>query len=606
MSEIPPHERLEEERLGALYELNLLDTPPSESFDRITRMASQIFNLPISAVSLTDRDRQWFKSRVGVDHCSIPRDRAPCAEVAENSDVLVIPDFAQDAYYADSTLGRAGIRFYAGAPLVTREGYSLGALCVLGTEPRAVAASEVAALRDLAAMVMAQIELQHAFGRVDPLSGLPNRNQFLDDLSDLAVEHPDVVRFAVLVDLARPEQIGAYARVMGPSRIDDLVRAATRELRQLLGPERRLYHTATTQFAFLATPGVQQDDYVRRLAEEHRQVRQRSLTGMLLTSAIGVSVFKPSSTAPQDVLRALYSAVQDARSSPDLVSVYSSVADEAYQRRYRLLRDFGAALRADGQLRLVFQPRIDLSTGKCAGAEALLRWNHPVLGAVSPAEFVPVIEHSPHAQGMTAFVLNRALAQARRWGEAENGLVMSVNISAANLHEPDFASVVTAALQRHGLTSGRLELELTESAIMQDADQARRQLDTLAAAGIRLAIDDFGTGYSSLAYLQDLPAQVVKIDRSFVSKLGNGEREQSLVRSMIGLSHDLNYRVVAEGVENREAADQLTAMGCDEAQGYFYARPLEIERFEAWLTEHRQQHADLRLTLDLPMPIRNK
>jgi EAL domain-containing protein (putative c-di-GMP-specific phosphodiesterase class I)/GGDEF domain-containing protein len=596
MSENPSHERLEEQRLGALHELNLLDTPPSESFDRITRMASQIFNLPISAVSLTDRDRQWFKSRVGVDHCSIPRDRAPCAQVAESSKVLVIPDFMQDACYADSTLGRSGIRFYAGAPLITREGYSLGALCVLGTEPRVAVASEVAALKDLAAMVMAQIELQHAFGRIDPLSGLPNRNQFLDDLADLAVEHPDVARIAVLVDLARPEQIGAYARVMGPSRIDDLVREATRELRRLLGPECRLYHTAATQFAFLAAPGVRQNDYVRRLAEQHRLARQRSMTGMLLTSAIGVTVFKPSSTTPQDILRALYSAVQDARSSPDLVSVYSSVADEAYQRRYQLLQDFGAALRADDQLRLVFQPRVDLSTGDCAGAEALLRWNHPVLGAVSPAEFVPVIEHSLHGQAMTAFVLDRALAQARRWGEAENGLVISVNISAANLHEPDFASTVTAALQRHGLAPDRLELELTESAIMQDADEARLQLDTLAAAGIRLAIDDFGTGYSSLAYLQDLPTQVVKIDRSFVLKLKNGESEQSLVRSMIGLSHDLNYRVVAEGVETVDAAEQLAAMGCDEAQGYLYARPLEIEQFDAWLPEHHQRSAAFRLT----------
>jgi EAL domain-containing protein (putative c-di-GMP-specific phosphodiesterase class I)/GGDEF domain-containing protein len=595
MSEILRRERLEEERLDALHALTLLDTPPSESFDRITRMASQIFNLPISAVSLTDRDRQWFKSRVGVDHCSIPRDRAPCAQVAESSDVLVIPDFARDAYYADSALGRSGIRFYAGAPLVTREGYSLGALCVLGTEPRVVGASEVAALKDLAAMVMAQIELQHAFGRVDPLSGLPNRNQFLDDLADLTVEHPDVARIAVLVDLARPEQIGAYARVMGPSRVDDLVREAARELRRLVGPERRLYHTAATQFAFLAAPGVRQNDYVRRLAEKHRQARQRSMTGMLLTSAIGVSLFTPSSTTPQDVLRALYSAAQDARSAPDLVSAYSSAADEAYQRRYQLLQDFGPALRCDNQLRLVFQPRIDLCTGGCAGAEALLRWNHPVLGAVSPGEFVPIIEHSPHAQAMTAFVLDRALAQARRWGEAGHGLVMSVNISAANLHEPDFARAVEAALRRHGVAPERMELEVTESAVMQDAGQARRQLDALAAAGIRLAIDDFGTGYSSLAYLHDIPAQVVKIDRSFVLKLGNGEREQSLVRSMIGLSHDLSYRVVAEGVETVEAADQLAAMGCDEAQGYLYARPLEVEQFDAWLPKHHQQRAALRL-----------
>jgi EAL domain-containing protein (putative c-di-GMP-specific phosphodiesterase class I)/GGDEF domain-containing protein len=588
MSEILHSERFEEERLNALQQLNLLDTPPSENFDRITRMASQIFNLPISAVSLTDRDRQWFKSRVGVDHCSIPREKAPCGQVAETADVLVISDFQQDACYADSVLGRSGIRFYAGAPLVTREGHGLGALCVLGTEPRSIAASEVAALKDLAAMVMAQIELQHAFGRIDPLSGLPTRNQFLDDLADLATEHPNEVRLVVLVDLARPEQISAYARVMGPSRADDLIRGAARELRRFVSSDRGLYHTAATQFAFLAPRGVQQDEYVRRLKEGHRQERQRSTTGMLLTSAIGVTVFAPESTGPQDVLRALYSAVQDARSSLDLVSVYSSAADEAYQRRFRLLQDFGPALLAGDQLRLVFQPRIDLPTGRCIGAEALLRWNHPDLGPVSPGEFIPVIEHSPHAQALTAFVLETALAQARRWQEAGNEVVISVNVSAANLHEPEFGSSVQAALQRQGVKPEQLELEVTESAIMQDATLARRQLDELAAAGVRLAIDDFGTGYSSLAYLQELPAHVVKIDRSFVLKLDRGDRELSLVRSMIGLSHDLGYRVVAEGVETIEAADQLLVMNCDEAQGFFFARPLEVDQFATWLREHER------------------
>ncbi|MGT2487478.1 putative bifunctional diguanylate cyclase/phosphodiesterase [Methylobacterium oryzae CBMB20] len=286
------------------------------------------------------------------------------------------------------------------------------------------------------------------------------------------------------------------------------------------------------------------------------------------------------------MLRALYSAVQDARSSPELVSVYSSATDEAYQRRYRLLQDFGPALRADEQLRLVFQPRIDLSTGRCVGAEALLRWNHPVLGPVSPGEFVPVIEHSSHAQAMTAFVLDTALAQARRWHDAGHELAISVNVSAANLNEAAFGNSVKASVQRHGLTPERLELEVTESAVMQDARQARHQLDALATAGIRLAIDDFGTGYSSLAYLQSIPAHVVKIDQSFVRKLEDGERERSLVRSMIGLSHDLGYRVVAEGVETGAAADCLRAMGCDEAQGYLFARPIETDLFATWFRQH--------------------
>lgn len=209
----------EQQRLAALRELNLLDTPPSESFDRITRMASQLFNLPMAAVSLTDNDRQWFKSRVGLDHMQIPREKAPCSVCAGSGDVLVVPDLLADKEYRDSSLAASGIRFYAGAPLVTRDGFGLGAMCVVGTESREVTEREIAGLKDLAAMVMAQIELQHAFGRVDPLSGLLNRNQFVEDLEDLARDHPGEQRFAVLVDLVGVTQLTEALRVMGPSYI---------------------------------------------------------------------------------------------------------------------------------------------------------------------------------------------------------------------------------------------------------------------------------------------------------------------------------------------------------------------------------------------------
>ena len=212
--------------LDALYQLNLLDTPASESFDRITRMAAQLFAVPISAVSLTDRDRQWFKSRVGVEHMSIPREKAPCSQVAETANTVVIPDLLADACYATSVLAEQGVRFYAGAPLTTRDGFALGALCVLGTEPRTATAPELAALNDLAQMAMAQIELQHAFGRIDPLSGLPNLTQFIDDLDDLGRDDPGRKRFAVVIELARPEQISAGVRVMGSAYIEEMVRRA--------------------------------------------------------------------------------------------------------------------------------------------------------------------------------------------------------------------------------------------------------------------------------------------------------------------------------------------------------------------------------------------
>ena len=576
-------EQNEDARLDALQKLNLLDTPPTESFDRITRMASQIFGLPISAISLTDHDRQWFKSRVGVDHTSIPRDGAPCATVAERSEPVVVEDLLKDDRYRGSVLAERGVRFYAGVPLVTREGFGLGALCVLGVEPRSASDAEMAALNDLAQMTMSQIELQHAFGRVDPLSGLPNRTQFLDDLEDLGRDEPGVSRFAILIDLARAEQLSAGARVMGASYIDEMVQDATRTLRALIVPRRDIYHVGVTQFAFIATRGASEDESVGGLTLLMAQLRAASNVRLVMTATIGVAPFVAGQSSPRDVLRTMQNAALDARSDQSAISVYSPTKDSAHSRRFALLHDFGEALDQPNQLRLVFQPRIDLATGAAVGAEALLRWWHPSLGDVSPGEFIPIVEQTSLARATTAWVLDTGLRQLSVWCAANMGLDLSINVSATNLSEPDFAQQVQLYLLKHRVPANMLELEVTESAVMDSSGEAIEQLAALKKAGVRLAIDDFGTGYSSLAYLQRLPTEVVKIDQSFVRNLTNDEREQTLIRSMISLTHDLGYRVVAEGIETSEAADMLAEMGCDEGQGYFFGRPMDAGVFEQWL-----------------------
>ena len=573
----------EAQRLEALLKLNLLDTPISESFDRITRMAAQIFDLPVAAVSLTDVDRQWFKSRVGVAHDTIPRETAPCAEVAESCAFLVIPDFTADPYYRDSVLGKNGIRFYAGAPLVTRDGYGLGALCVLGTEPRTATKTELDALRDLAAIVMSQIEMQHAFGRIEPASGLPNRLQFFDDMGDLARDPVCSGRVAVVLDLGQPHQFERYTTVMGPSALDAVVAEAARALRGFLGPRMTIYHVGRTQLAFIAPVGMTEEAYqVKLLAllgngELSREIRH------IATPVCGIASFGGSSSDPEDTLRALLSAAQDARSSDSVVAIYSDHRDQLHRRTFRLLSDFSDAMKADDQLRIVFQPRVDLATGLIRSAEVLLRWTHPELGEIYPMEFIPAVESSPLVKELTAWVLDAALKQIASWQRQGRDLPLSVNISASNLSDADFVDDVVSALARHGVHPRMLELELTESALMQDCSKAMAKLDEIVSLGMTLAIDDFGTGYSSLSYLQNVPARVVKIDRSFVKEMETTEREQTLVHSMIKLFHDLNYRVVAEGIETSAAAELLRGFGCDEGQGYLFSRPLGIDDFEVLL-----------------------
>jgi EAL domain-containing protein (putative c-di-GMP-specific phosphodiesterase class I) len=570
-------------RLEALRQLELLDTAPSEAYDRITRMAAQLFQLPIAAVSLTDADRQWFKSKVGVAHDQIPRLKAPCAQVAESGEVLAVADLLEDACFRDSPLAESGIRFYMGAPLVTRSGHCLGAMCVLGLEPRAVSEADRMALQDLAAMVMAQIELQHALGRVDPISGLPNRNQFVSDVRDLALaEEAGGQRLAAMVSLASPAELSDAMRVMGSAHFDEIVRAAVPALRQLAGGG-KVYHVGTAHFAFVAPPGA---SLVRFSGTLLAWLGERAPAGgarFITTTTVGLARFAVGEDAPLDILRNLHSAAHDALGAESGLRVFSPEQDAAYRRRFWLIGEFGRALQQSGELQLVFQPKVGLQDGACQGVEALLRWTHAEEGAIPPGEFIPIVESTSLARATTEWVLEAAMRQLAAWQQEGVALQVAVNVSAVNLEEPDFCERVLDGLQRHAVKPASLALELTESALMRKPKAAQDTLARLAMAGVKIAIDDFGTGYSSLAYLQEMPADVVKIDQSFVRGIENDERTLSLVTAMIKLSHDLGHRVVGEGVETEGAARLLREAGCDEAQGYLYGRPMAPGALAEWL-----------------------
>lgn len=574
----------EQARLAALKQLNLLDTSPSESFDRITRMAGQLFNLPVAAVSLTDKDRQWFKSRLGVDHVQIPRFKACCGEVADTSEFLVVNDLLASPYYKDSYLAESGIRFYAGAPLITRDGYSLGAMCVLGPEPRQITPQERASLEDLASMVMAQIELQHAMGRVDPVSGLPNYYQFLEDIGDLALDKPNTSLFAVSTELIDLSKSSSLQRVMGPSYLDQLTRVAGEYLRDTLEAGIRVYHTGPCQFAYLVG-GTEEEVLASVLSM--RSKLNRLMPGdaapYLLRPVTGVAAILLGETDPSDVLRMAHSAAHDARLSELGAGVYSKALDTRYLRRFALLERFREALSSKTGLYLAYQPRIDFKDNRCVAVEALIRWHDSELGIISPAEFIPLVENTPLVRDLTDWVMRTAISQAAYWHTRGHRLSVSVNIAAANLEEQDFSERLQTYVADSGIPVTAIELEITESSLVSQGRAATEQLNELMNAGYKIAIDDFGTGYSSLAYLNQIPAQIVKIDQSFVKNMDSHDRSLTLVKSMITMAHDLGYKVVAEGVETWATHDRLQSLGCDEGQGYLYSKPVQHDQIEHWL-----------------------
>jgi EAL domain-containing protein (putative c-di-GMP-specific phosphodiesterase class I)/GGDEF domain-containing protein len=575
----------EEARLNALRNLRLLDTPPSESFDRITRMASRLLGAPVSTISLTDRDRQWFKSRFGVDLAEIPRAEAPCNYAIHSDEVFVVSDMLQDGRFKESLLARAGIRFYAGAPLITRSGYGLGTLCVVDDKPRQMNEDEQRVLIDLAAMVMTQIELQNTIGRIDPTSGLSNEHQLFEDLEDLAKRSPGERKVGLLVELVSPRQISHGMRVLGAAYAEELIRNSTEIIRKAIGNRSRVYHVGLTRCVVVL------DDQADRSWDVIANDLHRSLHDSIPCSGIPVSAdpvvgaygFQTNAVGPRDVLRRLFNAADDARTSGRVIASYNEIHDRAHTRSFRLLSDMREALERRGEFSLVYQPVMDFALGRYAGAEALLRWKHPSLGDVLPAEFIPPVEETAFTRPLTEWVLNEAVGQVAKWQRVRDVGKISINASARNLEESDFAERVAAILQRHGVPARSIQLEFTENAVLGDNPRVLEQLRALKRLGVSIAIDDFGTGYSALSYLQQFPANVLKIDRAFIKALRTSEHDQKLVRALIHMAHDLGYRVVAEGIEDREAYDLLAGWKCDEAQGFFVAAPMTIQAMEKWL-----------------------
>lgn len=575
----------EEARLNALRNLGLLDTPPSEAFDRITRMSSRLLGAPVSTISLTDSDRQWFKSRFGVDLTEIPREQAPCNYAIRDNIVFLVPDMLEDVRFATSPLANAGIRFYAGAPLVTRSGYGLGTLCVVDVKPRTLDVPEQQMLRDLADMVMSQIELQNTIGRIDPISGLVNEHQFFEDMEDLSRRTPEVMRVGVLIELVSSSQLNDGTRALGAGYAESLIRNSIAAIRKCVDPSTRIYHVGVNRCMVIVDESVNGSwqDIAAKIDDLVKQDFMSEGLPFKLSPSIGVYEFCAGLSKPRDILRKLISASLDARESGALVTAYNEISDLAHARLYALINDVPKALTSDDQFSLVYQPRLDFATGACVSVEALLRWTHPNLGNVPPNEFIPLVETTALARPLTEWVLHAAARDLKQWRNAGFTHRVSINVSARNLEEYDFAERVIAILNQHEVQARDIELEFTESAVARDNATVLRQLNALRELGISLAIDDFGTGYSSFSYLQQLPAKVLKIDRSFVRNLATSQSDQKLVRAMIQMAHDLDYRVVAEGIETAEAYALLKQWNCNEAQGFFISKGVPALQLQDWL-----------------------
>jgi EAL domain-containing protein (putative c-di-GMP-specific phosphodiesterase class I)/GAF domain-containing protein len=579
-----PATRAQEQRLAALHALQLLDTAGGESFDRICRLAAAYFNVPTVLISLVDRDRQWFLSRIGFAASETPIGQSLCAHAIQDDQVMEVNDARLDLRFCDNPLVTAeqGIRFYAGTPLRTQEGFAIGTLCLIDKFPHQLDEGDRLLLMDLGELVMQQIERRHAALHQDQVSGLANREQLNVDLKELAREALGERRTLVLVDALDTGWAHELALAMGVRPFENIIRCIAGRLEDQLGNMTRIYQIGTKQFAFLApqSQGGGFPLFIETLVDSLRA--PTLIDGLPVRPMVraGSVDFMVNPQVLKDVVRkAMYSAelAHEARQS---WAHYDAVKDAVHRRAFSLASDITEAMATD-QLYLMFQPRFAIPDGHQVSAEALLRWDHPRLGPVSPAEFIPVLEKNSLIHEVTRWVIETAVSKLAAWPVACS-TQLSLNLSPQDFEGHDITGVLKRTCSRYGINTRRIEVEITEGEWLRSNPQVLKELRDIRDLGMDVAIDDFGTGYSNFSYLHEIPANVLKLDKSLVTHLEDDPRCQQIVSSIIGLSSTLGYRTVAEGIETYKCLQLVRSFGCDEAQGYFFSRPMTEYDFVAW------------------------
>jgi diguanylate cyclase (GGDEF)-like protein/PAS domain S-box-containing protein len=422
----------------------------------------------------------------------------------------------------------------------------------------------------------------------DALTGLPNRALFMDRLGH-ALARRDRTPESVAVMFLDLDRFKIINDSLGHERGDVLLVAATGRVRRCLRVGDTLARHAGDEFTILIEDLHSTADAIalaERIVAELNVPFKLEGNEVMVTASIGIAVLEGGDEWAGRLLRkadvAMYRAKERGRNRYALFD-----ADTAGRSLSRL--DFEAELRAALERKefvLHFQPNLAVATRTVVGVEALVRWMHPQRGLLAPAEFISIMEESGMIVSLGRYVIDAACAQARRWEErcpASAELFVAVNISALDLDHDDLVHHVTDALARHDLSPRRLVLEITERVIMEEPEVVMTTLDRLKAIGVQIAIDDFGTGYSSLAYLKRLPVDILKVDRMFVDGLGKSAEDGAIVAAIIGLADTLGLSSVAEGVETEEQLVALQALGCDVAQGFHLAAPLDSDGLDRFL-----------------------
>lgn len=585
-------------RMAELAGLDILDTSPEERFDRITRLAAMIFDMPTALISFIDHDRQWFKARIGFHLCETSRDDAFCRHTLTHAQVFVVEDASIDPQFRDNprVVAYPHIRFYAGRAIRGPTGQAVGSLCVIDQRPRAFDQKARDILSELAILVEA--ELAHGADEHTRHAGIPNRDGHIiqADAGETIHEHIDRLlsiaakanhRLAILH--MRVDNLPEFKLVHDAGRARRFIGRWLNNLRSRNSD--LIYIDRLSETAFVGVIDYRGSaDVARRRSDALRaqaiqETRFDSIHFVFNTTA-GVSLFPDHASSAAELVNKARLAHAN-RQWGDRTALFTPSIAARSQRHSLLNERFETAL-LDGSLYFHWQPIFGNAGRTLVAFELLARWYDAELGAVSPAEFIPLIDRQPRFR--RALVVNAIETAARQLAHWQHGHDepphVAINIPGSEFYREDFPDLVASVLRRHAVSGAHLIFELTERSLIPSFTTTAETMRQLRQIGIHIAIDDFGSGYSSIAYLTELPISSVKIDKSVVQQIDSAAQRYRLMQSIVELAHGQNLPTVAEGVETRTQLELVTEMHCEYTQGFFLGRPQPVAQADALVAQH--------------------
>lgn len=416
------------------------------------------------------------------------------------------------------------------------------------------------------------------------LTGLPNRGVMLDRLEQMihiARRNSSSIAVAVI----NIDRITEINNVLGHKAGDEVLRHVGQELKAAVRDMDTVAHIGADEFVVIM-PTVDAslvDRASKRMFAVFNEPVEVEGTSLDVSAQVGFAFFPEHGDNASELLQSADAAMRLAKQEQSNFKIYDASLNPFNLRHLEQYRDLKYAVSKDA-LELFYQPQLDLQTGELVGAEALMRWNHPVEGYISPGEFIPLAEQTGLITVLSKWALKRAIEQCAKWqSEGGNRVGVSVNLSCRCLSDPKMVEHIDTLLLAHGLKGEDLTIEVTESLFVERSEQMIRSLSSLRKMGINVAIDDFGTGYSSLSYLKTLPVNELKIDQSFIFPMAKSKQDQMIVHSIVDLGKSLGFELLAEGVEDGATGQILKEFGVHRVQGFYYARPMPFENFCAWI-----------------------